>query len=227
MSKVKGIIERPDDAREGVVLLHGIGRTWRSMARLARACRRAGYATLNVDYPSRRGPLDRHLPALHETVAPFAARFDRLHVIGFSMGGLLAIGYLQRHRPENLGRVLLIGTPLGGSEVADMLLRTPGISRLFRRYMGPSLDELATLHRSTCIMPAVDYPLGVIAGATGLFGPWGRLFNRDNDGLVAVDATRCDGLTAHIVLPYSHNGLLWRRAVADRAVAYLQHGAFT
>jgi hypothetical protein len=39
MSNRVGIQTRvPDDAREGVVLLHGIRRTHRSMRKIARAC---------------------------------------------------------------------------------------------------------------------------------------------------------------------------------------------
>ncbi len=225
MSNQVGIQTRvPDDAREGVVLLHGIGRTYRSMTRLARACQAAHFATLNVDYPSRKGPIDQHIHALHRAVIPFATRFERIHFIGFSMGGLLARAYLASYRPENLGRVLLIGAPLGGSEVADTLCRTRGVEKLFNRWMGPALGELTTARRAACTLAPPDYPVAMIAGATGIFGPWGRLFNRPHDGLVAVESTRCSELDGHIILPFSHAGLLWRPEVARAAVSYLTRG---
>jgi hypothetical protein len=37
-----------------VILFHGIARTSRSLGKLDRTLRQAGFATLNLDYPSRR-----------------------------------------------------------------------------------------------------------------------------------------------------------------------------
>ena len=44
---------------KGVLRLHGIGRTARSMLRPERALRDAGFATVNPTYPSRRHDLRR------------------------------------------------------------------------------------------------------------------------------------------------------------------------
>ena len=45
-------------ARDGVVLLHGISRTALSFRKMQVALERAGFATLNLDYASRRKPLE-------------------------------------------------------------------------------------------------------------------------------------------------------------------------
>ena len=42
-----------DPRSPGVVLLHGIARTSRSLRRIERALQAADFATLNLDYPSR------------------------------------------------------------------------------------------------------------------------------------------------------------------------------
>src|SRR5690348_14211051 len=59
--------------REGVVLLHGIARSSASMRLMERACRRAGFLTLNVDYPSRKLPLEDLAAMMHPAVSAFAA----------------------------------------------------------------------------------------------------------------------------------------------------------
>ena len=58
--------------REAVVLLHGLGRTPRSMKRLERVLADEGYHVANVGYPARHQPieelassLDRELSARH------------------------------------------------------------------------------------------------------------------------------------------------------------------
>ena len=73
-----------DDAREGVVLLHGIRRTHRSMRKLARACQAAGFATLNIDYPSSKGNIEDHAMQIAPAIITFATRFERVHLVGFS-----------------------------------------------------------------------------------------------------------------------------------------------
>jgi esterase/lipase len=41
------------EAKETVVLLHGLNRTHRAMSKLASALETEGYAVINCDYPSR------------------------------------------------------------------------------------------------------------------------------------------------------------------------------
>ena len=51
-------------SQDGVILLHGIFRTERSMAGLQRYLQSHGYRVLNLRYPSTRQPID----ALHTAV---------------------------------------------------------------------------------------------------------------------------------------------------------------
>jgi hypothetical protein len=56
---------------DGVVLLYGIARTSRSLNRIESALQGSQFATLNLDYASRKKPLD----ALTADIAPDIARF--------------------------------------------------------------------------------------------------------------------------------------------------------
>ncbi len=55
------------------------------------------------------------------------------------MGGLLARAAISQERPANLGRVVMLAPPNGGSEIADLLA-----GWAFRRLFGPAGAELAT-----------------------------------------------------------------------------------
>ena len=47
------ILASTASAKEAVILLHGLARTERSMAKMAAALEAEGFTVLNVDYPSR------------------------------------------------------------------------------------------------------------------------------------------------------------------------------
>ena len=51
-----------------IVFLHGLGRTWLSMAWLATQARRRGYAVINHGYRSRRHSIAEHAEQLRIVV---------------------------------------------------------------------------------------------------------------------------------------------------------------
>jgi pimeloyl-ACP methyl ester carboxylesterase len=215
----------PGAPSPGVILFHGIARTSRSLGKLDRALRQAGFATLNLDYPSRRKPLDLLAEHVHPAVADFAGRRQQpIHFVGHSMGGLLARVYLARHRPAQLGRVVMLGTPNGGSEVADLL---QGLS-LYRSFYGPAGLQLTT-HLDDVLrsLPALDYAVGVVAGNSSI-DPISSLLvlPRPNDGRVSVRSSRLDGMADHITIKASHHGLLRHRLAIDQTIAFLREGRF-
>ena len=78
-------------AKEGVVLLYGLCRTSRSMERMEAAFASAGYAVVNLDYPSRRAPIGELARA---TIGPALADprlqgYARVHFVAHSIGGVL------------------------------------------------------------------------------------------------------------------------------------------
>ena len=136
----------------GVVLLHGIARTSASLKRLERALQANGFATLNIDYASRRKPIAALADDIHPAIARFAEREAPLHFVAHSMGGLVVRAYIAKYRPDRIGGVVLLGTPNGDSEVADLLRG----SRLYRAFYGPAGLELTTAARPDAL-PVVDY----------------------------------------------------------------------
>ncbi|WP_338308268.1 alpha/beta hydrolase family protein [Bradyrhizobium sp. TM233] len=214
---------RSGDARcPGVVLLHGIARTSASLTKLERALRAAGFATLNIDYPSRKKPIVALADDLHPAISRFAERDAPLHFVAHSMGGLVARAYVAKHRPARLGSVVMLGTPNGGSEVADLLSG----SRLYRALYGPAGLELTTELRPDAL-PSLDYPVGVIAGSR-FVDPVAGLFvlPKPNDGRVSVQSALLAGMADHIVVKTSHTGLPRHAAAIAQTIAFLREGRF-
>jgi len=211
---------------EGVVLLHGFGGLPLQTALLARRLRQRGYAVLNPLYPSWRWPLERIVDHVHRRVIPFAdGRSGKLHFVGHSMGGLVLRAYLARHRPQGLGHVVMLGTPNGGSELADLLHRL--------RLNGPVLNRAGRVLRTVrapeveALLGSIDYPAGVIAGNTSL-APLlpDMIFRAPHDGKVSVAATFVAGQADHLVLPVAHTSMLYARPVAEQVIHFLRFGQF-
>ena len=210
---------------QGAVLLHGIGRSPWWMRKLERALQAAGFATLNLGYPSRKKPLELLAADIHGAIRHFAEEVDGpLHFVGHSMGGLLARVYIAKYRPRNLGRVVMLGTPNGGSEVAE-LLHDLALSRF---YYGPAGQQLTTaLHPTLTSLPAIDYAVGIVSGNRSLhpLSPLIRL-PKPNDGTVSVASSRLDGMADHVVVGAYHAELPRHRLALEQAITFLQEGRF-
>ena len=209
----------------GVVLLHGIAGRSLMLRRLERALQRAGFATLNLDYESRKKPLEQLAEDIHPAIASFTASLQGpIHFVTHSMGGLLARVYIARHRPAELGRVVMLGTPNGGSEIADRLKHIA----LYRNYFGPAgLQLVTTKHVTLASLPPLDYEVGVIAGNRFL-DPISALFLLPwpNDGRVSVESCKLADMTDHTTVKASHMGLLLHPTAVRQTVAFLRNGRF-
>jgi pimeloyl-ACP methyl ester carboxylesterase len=215
----------PSSTRSGVVLLHGIARTSRSMNAMEKALKASGFHTLNLDYASRRKPLDQLAADIHSPILNFANDLGaELHFVGHSMGGLLARVYLARHRPRRLGRVVMLGTPNQGSEVADTLRNLA----IFRRFYGPAGQQLTTgPDAALTALPAIDYCVGIIAGNRSI-DPISSTFvlPKPNDGKVSVANTKLAGMSGHVVVGASHPMLARKKAAIEQTIAFLRTGRF-
>jgi triacylglycerol esterase/lipase EstA (alpha/beta hydrolase family) len=212
--------------RDGVVLLHGISRTSGSLRRMQAAITASGFATLNLGYASRRKALEPLADDLHAAIERFAHDIDgSIHFVGHSMGGLLARVYIAKYRPQRLGRVVMLGTPNGGSEIADRLKNFFA----YRAYFGPAGQQLVTQRNAAthAILPRIDYPVGVISGNRSVYpiaSAW--LLPRPNDGRVSVANTKLDGMTDHIVIGASHPWMVRNRLAIEQTIAFLRDGRF-
>jgi pimeloyl-ACP methyl ester carboxylesterase len=210
----------------GVVLLHGISRTSRSFHKMQTAIEGAGFSTLNLGYASRRKPLESLAEDIHPAIQRFINEVeDSIHFVGHSMGGLLARVYLAKYRPKRLGRVVMLGTPNGGSEIAD---RLRGFLA-YRAYFGPAGQQLTTRRDSAtqAILAPADYPVGIIAGNRSIYPIASALLPRPNDGRVSVENTKLDGMTDHIVVSASHPWLVRNKLAIDQTIAFLKDGKFS
>lgn len=201
-----------------VLILHGLWMRAPAMWPLVRRLRAAGFEPQTFDYASRATDPSEICARLAERIA--AAGNRPVHLVGHSLGGLIALRMLATYPGLPVVRIVCLGSPLRGARAAIGLSQR-AIAPWFLGRSAPLLHEGAAIARS-------DVPVGMIAGSRGM--GLGRLFARfdgAHDGTVAVSETQVDGLADHVLVPASHSGLLFSPQVAALTATFLRDGRFS
>ncbi|MCB9602977.1 MAG: alpha/beta fold hydrolase [Sandaracinus sp.] len=175
-----------------VVVLHGLGRSRRSMRPMVHGLREEGHSVAWLDYASTRRTLDEHANDVADLIAHVDA--DRVSFVTHSLGGLVARATLPRVTTAH--RLVMCAPPSRGAALARLLHRRarPVAGRVF----GPVLDELAAGPE----VPLPTVPFLVIAGAKGeRINP---LLQGPDDGIVTVEETKLEGMREHLVVDAIH-----------------------
>ncbi len=214
-----------DHKSECVILLHGLARTYLSMQCMQSALQKQGYFVANVNYPSRKLPI-----AELATIAIEAGlnkchqqNLQNIHFATHSLGGILVRQYSEQQVICGLQRVVMLGPPNQGSEAVDKLKNVPGYTLV----NGPAGQQLGT---SDDDLPKklgpVDFELGVIAGKRSLNPILSSLLTGQDDGKVAVENTRVEGMKDFIILPITHTFMMRNKQTIRQTLYFLEHGYF-
>ena len=187
-----------------------------------------GYQVLNVGYPSTNAAI----PVLAGDIATRLATWHRgqpLDFVTHSLGGILvryavAAGQFPRSRVR---RVVMLGPPSTGSELADQLPHLAVVGRIYRRLAGPAGLQLGTADDAIpAQLPPVDFETGIIAG-TRSYNPWfSAMLGAPSDGKVRVDRTRIAGMRDFVTVPHWHPFLMRPASVHALILRFLERGGF-
>ncbi|MGA9421423.1 MAG: alpha/beta hydrolase [Rhodanobacteraceae bacterium] len=200
-----------------VILLHGIWMRGFTLQPMARQLRAAGFSVGFFEYNSVAGDPDQSVAQLRAHIR--AANRETVHLLGHSLGGLLALKTLRSADDLPPGRIVCLGSPLCGSASARGLARWPGGTWMLGRSLDLLTGGVGAWNGTRAVgVIAGCLPLGLGFLAGGLIGP--------SDGTVSVAETELPGISDHRVVSASHTGLLFSNEVARLAVTFLQHGRF-
>ncbi len=191
-----------------VVLLHGLGRTPRSLSRMDRALSAAGFETLCLGYRSMREPIEQHASEVATRLAELPSP-RKLSFVSHSLGGLIVRQLFALDAPwrSTMSRVVMLAPPNHGASLASALDR----GGLLRNIMGPSFGQIADGFAET--LPIPDVPFAIFAG---------DIAGRMGDGLLRVEETRLEGAAAHHVVPAIHTFIMNHPTVIRGTTAFLR-----
>jgi pimeloyl-ACP methyl ester carboxylesterase len=194
---------------EAVLVLHGMHRRASSMAGLAASLERAGFRAEAWAYPSGSAPFEVHGASLAARLAEIDREpaVERVHLVGHSLGGIVARHAIATARPRKLGRLVMLAPPNRGSRVARVL--APLLGRVVKPLAQLSSDPASAVN---LLAPPLDVEVGVIAAA--------------RDGKVRVEDTHLAGEKDHLVVPGFHTFIMNRPEVHEAVERFLRTGAF-
>ncbi len=182
-----------------------------------------GMRALLFSYPSVRGTLDENAAALATFIENEG--MSGAHIVGHSLGGVVALRMLANHADAPPGRVVCLGSPLTGSRAANFLDTQDWAEPIIGHSLpkGVIHEPASGWAQDVCATREV----GVIAGNASIgLAQFVAEFEEDNDGTVAVSETQLQGVRDHLVMSVSHNGMLLSGRVVDQAAAFLKRGEF-
>jgi triacylglycerol lipase len=216
----------PDEkAVECVILLHGLGRTRRSMNNIAARLKDLGYMVWNEGYPSTEKPITSLVSDFVRPAVEWAEKLGarKIHVVTHSLGGILIRVYLQENTLPIGSRIVMISPPNNGSEVAERL--KPFF--LYRWIMGPAGQEIGISPDGVPKrLKPVAADIGIIAGTRSM-EPWfSMLIPGQDDGKVSVESTKLEEMNDFLTVKSTHPFIMNDPKVIDQVVIYLRQGRF-
>jgi pimeloyl-ACP methyl ester carboxylesterase len=203
-----------------VIVMHGLGRSASSMAKMAQF--------LRGTYPTTRGSIAEHAQSLAGIVRGLDG-IDEIHFVAHSLGNLVIRHYLADQTEPSTGRspdprikrIVMLGAPNNGARLAEVLVRS-GVEYV----IGKSAVEIRDFQQleSHLCTPACEF--GIIAGGRGGptgYNPW---LAGDNDLVVSVETTRLPGASDFALLPVIHTLMMDDKTVQQYTLQFFEHGYF-
>ncbi len=186
---------------------------------LGRKLSAAGYTPIRFPYSSLRQTPAENAEKLFRFTQERS--FEKVHYVAHSLGGIVLHHMFSAHQDLPPGRIVMMGTPAQGNNVARKVAGKSWLRLLLGRSVEKGVLGNVPLWQST-------FELGVISGIGDGLGV-GRLLGvveGENDGTVAVEETRIDNATANCSLKTGHMSMLFSSCVAENVIRFLDTGGF-
>ena len=201
------------------MLIHGILMNPLEMRYLGGQLTKAGFNVHYVYYQSVLKTAAQNAQSIHQKILKL--KLDNLHIVAHSLGGIITMHLFDQFNDIPPGRVVMLGSPINGSWVAQKIQGWPIISPLLTKSMPSALSGENIPEWNN------DRDWGMIAGTKnqGLGILTGGLPN-EGDGTVLLEETRHAKQTCHTTHKTSHTALLFSKEVADLCSHFLKTGKF-
>jgi pimeloyl-ACP methyl ester carboxylesterase len=161
---------------------------------------------------------------------------DEIYLVGHSLGNLVVRRYLgetasdaPRWKPDpRLKRMVMLGPPNNGAQVAQVLADLFHEHELVRVMVGPSAWQLARQwDDAKKLLATPSFEFGILAGGCGDQVGLNPLLAGDDDLVVRVAETKLPGAADFRVVNCRHGQLMDDAAIRQQVLTFLNHGYFS
>ncbi|HLA84054.1 MAG TPA: lipase [Thermoguttaceae bacterium] len=214
-----------------VVVLHGLMRSRKSMARLcAYLEEKGGFTVVNVSYPTTRRSIGEHAKSLARLIDSLEG-IEEINFVGHSMGNIVVRHYLGdridpatgRPRDGRFRRMVMLAPPNHGSRLAAALADNGAFVLIDGRAgqeLGADWDKI----KDRLAVP--PFAFGVIAGGRGDDKGFNPLLPGDDDGTISVATTHLPGEADFLLVPVLHSFIMNDPRVMESTLRFIQTGRF-
>lgn len=205
---------------KAVILVHGIVRSSKSFEAIAEKLKKEGYTTVGFDYPSTRTDIEDSAEYLHSVMQSLEG-VEEINFVVHSMGGLVVRTYLDKHQDKRIKRMVMMGVPNRGANLADRLRK----NSLYRLIYGPAGQQLGSDPEGLIAkLPTPEFEFAIIAGGRNNLSGYNPLVPGDDDGTVSVTSARLDGAADFLLVNCLHSFLMKNDAAIAATLQFLETG---
>lgn len=201
------------NTKDCVIILHGLGRTSRSMKKLEEFLKKKEYLTWNRTYPSREFSIEELSDHVQKGLDFCKSKNSKsVFFVTHSLGGILVRYYLQEVDNPKIKAIVMLAPPNKGSEVVTAFRDQTWFkwfSGLAGQQLGLEKDSLPNQ------LSPIGYNIGIIAG-TSSSDPWfSYLFSTPNDGKVSVKSTKLNEMRDFMTVEKGHTFIMNDKLVME------------
>ena len=205
--------------KPNVLLIHGILMNPLEMRFLGGQLDKLGFNVHYVFYQSVLKTAAQNAQAIHKKIHKL--NLSNLHIIAHSLGGMITMHLFDQFNDIPEGRIVMLGSPVNGSWIAQKVQKWPVISPILARSMpsalsGEDLPDWNTKRDWGMIAGTRNQGLGMLTGG----------LPSEGDGTVLLKETFHPKQTSHVTVNTSHTGLLFSKEVAKLSSNFLNTGMF-
>ena len=205
--------------KKNILLIHGILMNPLEMKFLGWQLEKSGFIVHYLYYQSVLKSPAENARIIHKKIHEL--NLPDLHIVGHSLGGVIIMHLFNQFDDIPEGRVVMLGSPVNGSWIAQKVQNWPVVSPILSRNMdnalsGEDVPEWNTKRDWGMIAGTRNQGLGIFTGG----------LPEKSDGTVLVKETTHPKQKEHKTVDISHTRLLFSKRVAKLTSHFLNTGKF-
>jgi pimeloyl-ACP methyl ester carboxylesterase len=245
LEEIRDVEKLPPMTGNVLIVVHGFGSSGHRTKKLAEWFRdqKIYNHVINFTYPSTTQSILEHARMLDTVIKNLSGTIQRIDFVAHSLGCIVVRRYLSGVLEEKwiaeadpvaargtfipdqrIGRLVMLGPPNHGSELALKLIGGNGAVRVITGTTGDELGSRWEETNKSLGIPKCEF--AIIAGGRGNDKGFSRLIKGDDDGVVSVEGTKLAGAAEWILFYMKHDDLLQAQVIFEYALEFLKKGTF-